>query len=102
MTHARKKPLPGCSVPHIKDSHSTVHFCHFHVIAYLLFSLFWSSLNANAQRQAPLELFTPVQGDKLFDATPLQTERLAHIRSLPTTRSIHLVRINKDALSGDA
>jgi hypothetical protein len=70
------------------------------VIACLLLWLVWCPFDASAQKQQ--QLFTPVVGDKLFDATPIQTRLLEQIRSLPTTRSVQLVRINDSAFSSDA
>src|SRR5216684_3289165 len=103
MTHFGKKALPACSAPVAKNSPSIVDFCyvlHFHAIACLLLLLFCCPFDASAQKQP--QLFTPVVGDKLLDATPVQTRLLEQIRSLPTTRSVHLVRINDNALNGDA
>src|SRR5947209_11755029 len=63
----------------------------------LLAFLFVCSISLNAQTQEPLQLFIPVQNK--FDETPLQAQRLKLINALPTTKSVHLVRINQPALT---
>src|SRR5260370_2216485 len=52
---------------------------------------------AFVKNQTPLQLLRPV--DQGFDQTPAQAQRLQQITSLPTTRSIHLVRVNQNALA---
>lgn len=69
-----------------------------HLVKALVAFLFVSgSVSINAQTQKPVQLFTPVQNQ--FDETPLQAQRLKLINDLPTTKSVHLVRIDQTALT---
>jgi hypothetical protein len=47
------------------------------------------------------EPFTPVNRNKLSDATPQQSERLNHLEHLRTTEAVHVFRMNPDADVGD-
>src|SRR4051812_43780715 len=50
--------------------------------------------------QALPQLFTPIVGNLIADATPEQNRQLDQIRNNATTQSVELVRINLDALKG--
>lgn len=56
----------------------------------------WSPVGMRAQTPKPLQLFTPVQNR--FDQTPLQSQRLKQINKLPTTKSVHFIQFNENAL----
>jgi peptidyl-Asp metalloendopeptidase len=57
----------------------------------------WASIALNAKGQQPLQLFTQVSNR--FDETPLQAQRLRLINNLPTTESVHLIRINANSFT---
>jgi hypothetical protein len=43
------------------------------------------------------ELFAPIPNNELVNATAKQSQHLAQLRRQPTTQSLHLVRINRNA-----
>ena len=47
-------------------------------------------------------LFEPLPSNQIADATPEQANQVARLRQAPTTASIHLVRVNLDALHKSA
>ena len=55
----------------------------------------------NAQNARGTEPFTAVKGGKNIETTPEQSSRLKRIRDLPTTKAVHILRINRDAHIGD-
>jgi|SRR6267378_5333716 len=56
---------------------------------------------AHAQSSRPSEPFTPVQNEERVEANPEQARRLQRIRDLPTTQSVHVLRMNQSAPIGD-
>jgi hypothetical protein len=60
-----------------------------------------SSSVVRGQAQPTSQLFTVLEKDKLLDQTPAQSDRLASLRKLPTTKSVTVVRINPAALSSN-
>jgi hypothetical protein len=55
----------------------------------------------NAQNARETEPFTAVKDEKNIETTPEQSSRLKRIRDLPTTKAVHILRINRDAHIGD-
>ena len=68
-------------------------------VVILALCLLFECLPAGAQAD-PSELFTPLKGNKLIDASPAQSRRLEQIRDRPTTQSVHLLRIKPEAVIG--
>lgn len=105
MISGNEKATVGFASISIGDDYSILNLCHLRglrLIAALLALLGGCLLNAHAQMQEPFQLVKPLGNDQLHDATPDQSKRLEHLRQLPTTRSVQLVSIDTNALSGNS
>jgi hypothetical protein len=56
---------------------------------------------ADAQNPRGMEPFTVVKEEQKIETTPEQSSRLKRILDLPTTKAVHILRINRDAQIGD-
>jgi hypothetical protein len=68
--------------------------------ALILFCLLFELHQASGQVTTS-EPFTPIEKDRLADANPTQSQRLDHLEHLPSTQSVHVFRMNRNAVLGD-
>jgi len=66
------------------------------VAAIFLFLLLFYDCCSAGQGAHTAEPFAPVESQALAAATPEQTQRLQHLRDLPTTQSIYVIRLKDD------
>ena len=67
--------------------------------ALLLLFLSWAAHPTTAQ--SPAEPFTAVQHEQLTQTNAMQSLRLKEMRDLPTTQSVHLLRMNQSVPIGE-